>query len=127
MIDELVRFKFPEFTTSFLIKMKKEVGTLLALYKSNFNWSTLPGAAEYDAKLQEKIASNDNASDTDATSPAHSTWEDDPSEKARRIWEWWRIHHGKFVCFKKAVRLVALVQVSSAAAERVFSQLKLIL
>ena len=52
---------------------------------------------------------------------------DDPGEKARRIWEWWRIHQEKFVYFKTAVlRLVVLVQVSSAPVEQVFSRLRLI-
>ena len=51
---------------------------------------------------------------------------DDPREKARRIWEWWPIHREKFVYFKTAVRLVVLVQVSSAPVERVFSRLRLI-
>ena len=55
------------------------------------------------------------------------TWKDDPIERARRIWEWWRakrctqLHH-----FTWAARLVALVQVSSASVERIFSQVKLI-
>ncbi len=53
-------------------------------------------------------------------------WMDDPREKARRIWEWWPIHREKFVYFKTAVRLVVLVQVSSAPVERVFSRLRLI-
>ena len=51
---------------------------------------------------------------------------DDPREKARRIWEWWRIHQEKFIYVKTAVRLVVLVQVSSAPVERVFSRLRLI-
>ena len=43
----------------------------------------------------------------------------------RRVWEWWvsRVldEECPFVYFKKAVRLVALTQVSSASVERVFS------
>ena len=55
------------------------------------------------------------------------TWKDDPIERARRIWEWWRakrcteLHH-----FTWAARLVVLVQISSASVERIFSQVKLI-
>jgi hypothetical protein len=58
------------------------------------------------------------------------SWEDGASEKARRIWEWWRVrvHHVKiFHYWPIALRLVALVQPSSARMERVFSQLKLVL
>lgn len=57
-------------------------------------------------------------------------WEDDPAEKARRIWEWWktRVKGVKFFVFwPTALRLVVLVQPSSAFVERVFSQIKLIL
>ena len=52
-------------------------------------------------------------------------WTDDPSEKSRRIWERWRLYRdlSTFQYFKVAVRIVVLVQVSSASVERVFSQL----
>ena len=56
------------------------------------------------------------------------TWKTDPIEKARRVWEWWRVNHGcsGIHLFSMAARLVALVQVSSASVGRIFSQLKLI-
>jgi len=65
--------------------------------------------------------------------PRVRSWRDDPGETSRRIWEWWRdlilsrrtalpVTH-----VMDAVRLVVLVQTSSASIERVFSQLKLIL
>ena len=62
--------------------------------------------------------------------PTISSWKDDPSERARRIWIWWRSRlQAKSILptFRNAIRLVVLVQPSSAAAERAFSQLKLIL
>ena len=52
---------------------------------------------------------------------------DDPGERARRIWEFWRAlvnGTGLFLAWKHAIRLVVLVQPSSAAAERIFTQLK---
>ena len=58
------------------------------------------------------------------------TWEDDASEKGRRVWLWWRIrvHEvSEYRYLPLVLRLVALVQPSSAGIERVFSQLKLIL
>ena len=53
---------------------------------------------------------------------------DDPIEKARRVWEWWRVNNAfpGIHYFATAARLIALVQVSSASVERIFSQLKLI-
>ena len=58
-------------------------------------------------------------------------WQQDPAEKARCIWEWWvfRVNGDApaFVHWPVALRLVALVQPSSADVERLFSQLKLIL
>ena len=58
------------------------------------------------------------------------TWKDDKAETARRIWEWWRVRVYRVKVFDfwpLALRLVALVQPSSARMERVFSQLKLVL
>ena len=43
------------------------------------------------------------------------------------MWEWWRVKYAKLPYFFNAARLSALVPVSSAAAERVFSQMKLII
>ena len=58
-------------------------------------------------------------------------WYDDPGEKGRRIWEGWRSRLLDEICpfvyFKEAVRLVVLVQTSSASIERVFSEVKRIL
>ena len=68
------------------------------------------------------------------------TWHDDPAETSRRIWEWWRLQilgrneatsAGGSAYFLQyvplAVRMVVLVQPSSASVERIFSQLKFIL
>ena len=69
-----------------------------------------------------------NASANDPEKYDGVTWKDDPIEKARRIWEWWRANHlsPEIHYFATAARLVALVQVSSASVERIFSQVKLI-
>jgi len=57
-------------------------------------------------------------------------WKNDPGERGRRIYEWWRVvmneKKGHLPFFTKAVRTVCLVQPSSASAERVFSQLTFI-
>jgi hypothetical protein len=54
-------------------------------------------------------------------------WKEDKLEVACWIWEWWRIHCEKLHHMKEVVRLVVIVQVSSAAVERVFSRLRLML
>ena len=68
------------------------------------------------------------------TAPSRSVtykdWMDDPVERGRRVWLWWRrLLHGKigtadFPAFAHALRLVATVRPSSAAVGRVFSHLK---
>ena len=48
-------------------------------------------------------------------------------EKATRIWEFWKsivVRDDQFPAFSVALRLTVLIQVSSCAVERVFSQLK---
>jgi hypothetical protein len=54
-------------------------------------------------------------------------WKEDKLEVARRVWEWWRIHREKLQHMKEVVRLVVLVQVSSAAVETAFSRSRLML
>ncbi len=55
-------------------------------------------------------------------------WESDMKKSARRIWTWWKSHcsAGNFPTWAKAVRVVALIPMSSAFVERVFSQAALV-
>ena len=57
-------------------------------------------------------------------------WKNDPGERSRRIYEWWKSimngHNTRLKYFTLAVCLIATVQTSSAASERVFSQLNFI-
>ncbi len=85
-----------------------------AAIDTGLNWSAVDGAGKYDDAK--------NSHDGDKAS-----WKSDGAEVARRVWEWWKAKDGRFTYFKDAVRLVVLVQVSSASIERVFSQLKKIL
>ena len=55
------------------------------------------------------------------------SWEKSPAEKARRIFEWWKIRVPVFKYWPTALRLIVLVQPSSAFVERAFSQIKLII
>ena len=55
---------------------------------------------------------------------------EDSAEYSRRIWLWWVARlkgQSFFSAWALTIRLVVLVQPSSAAAERAFSQLRLIL
>jgi hypothetical protein len=114
LVDELAYFKFTKFSPIFLNRMKKEIPIYLALARNPaFDWDELPGAKDW-ALAEQKGGGG-------------RIWQDDKAEVARRIWEWWRLHREKFTYFKDAVRLVVLVQVSSASIERVFSRLRLIL
>ena len=86
-----------------------------------------PGAAA----LRKKNGEKEPPPPTPTRVERPRDWHDDPGEKGRRIWEWWRSRLLDEICpfvyFKEAVRLVVLVQTSSASIERVFSQVKRIL
>ena len=137
LIDLLANFNFPEFTPDFLEHLKQELPEVMRQVKMPFDWSAVRGAAEYDKALKAKLARAAAASSS--TTAIHreglvaaevKDWKDDNIETARRIWEWWRARL-RDVCVLKywpeALRLVALVQPSSAKMERIFSQLKLTL
>jgi hypothetical protein len=81
------------------------------------------GAKEYDASTAAAAASKG-----DVPTQGQQPWETDMKESARRIWAWWKANYiaGKFPAWTKAVRIVALIPMSSAFVERVFSQAALI-
>lgn len=54
-------------------------------------------------------------------------WMDDHSEYSRRIVKWWKSRSHRFTYFVQGLKLVSLIQTSSAFVERLFSQLKIIL
>ena len=84
-------------------------------------WNSVDGAEKYDADLAEKALNNPEKY-------GDMTRKTDPIEQARRVWKWWRVNHGHsdIHFFSIAARIVALVQVSSASVECIFSQLELI-
>jgi hypothetical protein len=93
--------------------------------------ATVEGAAEYDAAFSAAAArrehddkNGDRVQPGSACEPpSPETWEDDLKESARRITA--RVA-GRFLPWTKAVRIVALVQMSSTFVERVYSQAKLV-
>lgn len=52
LVDDLKYFDFPEFTQAFLLLLKGELPLLLEHAQKDFDWSKVPGAAEYDAALK---------------------------------------------------------------------------
>ena len=103
--------------------MIDELSAYIAMVNATTNsfWNNVEGAKDYDENLAKK-------STDDPARYGDKTWKDDPIESARRIWEWWRAKKDdvRIRHLVVAARLVALVQVSSASVERVFSQVKLI-
>jgi hypothetical protein len=131
LIDDLLRFRFEEFTPQFIKGLKIELPKLMTQAKEQFPWDTLPGAADYDAELRKDLEKREGRAPNPATRVPQRqlTWREDPNERARRIWLWWkvRVHEvNEYRFFNIALRLVALVQPSSCSLERDFSQLKVI-
>ena len=78
------------------------------------------GAADYDSSLKKKVKKYPEKY-------GNITCEDAHIEKACRVWEWWCVKAVKFNYFFTAAYLVALVPVSSAAVECVFSQVEFLI
>ena len=137
LIDQLGKFGFATFTSDFLDQMKVQLKNVVDLAKMLWDPDNSPGAKEYEEKRLRRTrrvrlrATPRRRQDFEP--PVY--WRKDPGERARRIWEWWRqllcrnrkhrLYSNIFSWFE-AVKLVVLVQPSSAAAERVFSVLKLV-
>ena len=96
-----------------------------------FDWTeNVPGAKEYDEKLRkhnEKGMAADGDDAPDVRIVSHHKWEDDIGERARRLWEWWKVRRDIVAAWALALRLIILVNPSSCGVERVFSQIKLII
>jgi hypothetical protein len=92
----------------------------IAMFANDEFWNNSDGSSEYDEKLATRIGNGTIGDDV--------TWKDDPIESARHVWEFWRVHRKNVKIFHnaQAARLIALVQISSARVEKIFSQMKLI-
>jgi len=139
LIRDISYFGFPSIDEEVLHQMTRELPALIELCKLPFDWSKVDGAAKYDST----VASGLSSSSSRVCSPtfrsperfecteenAKGLWKKDPVEKARRIWAWWNQMNtdGRCDTFNLVRRQLALVQPSSASAERGFSRLKLIL
>ena len=88
-----------------LKRLKQEV------MKCEHEFELVDGAEEYNSNLE-------TLNERDGTS---KTGQEDCSEYGRRIWRWWESRKHRFTHITKSVKLVALMQTSSAFVERVFS------
>ena len=125
MVDalrDLTAFGFDELRSAVIQDLIDEIPKYRAAINSTSDsfWSNVEGAAKYDDDLRRK-------KEEDPDKYADHTWQSDRIEQARRVWEWWRAKRAKFAYFYTAARLVAIVPISSAAVERVFSQVKFII
>jgi hypothetical protein len=117
-VEECRSFGFPEFCRQKMLDgMKGELAVYFKQIQGVFDWDGVPGARKYNKSLEN----------TNNKTDLKKIWQDDPKEVARRVWQWWVANNGNFHYLSIAVRLIVLVQTSSASAERAFSQLGLIL
>jgi hypothetical protein len=151
LADELVNFGYPEFDEDFIKELKKEIPEAIKYATKAFNWDKVESSKTYHERVlrrarqerQRILYPEGEGAGGDTTAlvevdPSleeghihlYDSWKDDPGERARRIWEWWitwfTSNNTIFVKFSHALRLVVLAQASSAATERVFSQLQYI-
>jgi hypothetical protein len=141
---------------TFIERLKKEIPIVLDLAKRKFNWESIDKSKNYHQRVKKRLKKKrqqavlcgelqddgvgeeedhplqpfnlDDIADINRYKESH--WEDDPGERGRRIYQWWLSwilnNSSEIKFFAHAIRLVALVQPSSAACERVFSQLQYI-
>jgi hypothetical protein len=151
LADDLEFFAYPEFDNDFLAKLKEDIPEAIRLAKQEFDWEAIPGSKQYRQRVlgrarreQQRIAVANAEVDTDAPINAavpsqsqvdpddirnYDSWQEDAGERSRRIWEWWRgwfMGKNQLLNIRHALRLIVLAQPSSAATERVFSQLQFI-
>ena len=111
--------------------MKQELKHVVML-ANDFSPDQLPGAEQYNREKLKRFEAQNEMPEYQAQNLQPRHWQDDPGEKSRRIWEWWRTllnkpdkkARKKIGSFLECILIVALIQVSSADAERVFSCLK---
>lgn len=121
-LTDLSAFGFDELRPAAIQDIISEIPAYRAIIASTSVtfWSEVDGADKYDHGLSKK-------QEGDPEQYTDRTWKDDRIEQSRRVWEWWRVKGSKLHYFFSAARLVAIVPLSSASVERVFSQVKFII
>ncbi len=121
-LTDLSAFGFDELRPAAIQDIISEIPAYRAIIASTSVtfWSEVDGADKYDHGLSKK-------QEGDPEQYTDRTWKDDRIEQSRRVWEWWRVKGSNLHYFFSAARLVAIVPLSSASVERVFSQVKFII
>ena len=119
----------------------KHVRDLSNLYLPSLNSSCITGIIETDLeRLKQEVMQcenefelvdgaeeyNSNLETLNERDGTNKTWQEDYLEYGRRMWRWWDSRKHIFTHNTKSVKLVALMQTSSAFVERVLSQVKLV-
>ena len=113
-IDDLCHLPLKEFRdTLFIQSLWKSLDLYLDYVKKSvttFDWDTVKGAYEYNERLNKKIIAFNNKKDSNLSEnedqdedfedfsdkydpTVYSNWKEDPIERARHIWCWWKCHH----------------------------------
>ena len=120
LIDDLVYFEYRNFTANFLTKMKKELPSAIDHANQDYDWESIKPSKQYETRLDKRRKRRKLSKDF------QFDWKNDPGEKSIRISEWWKVRfvvdtdQTQFPCFRLAIRLVVLSQMSSCSVERVF-------
>ena len=142
LVDDLKHFGpgFKEFATDeFCDTLKSELKELKNLAAIEFDWSNTEKSKQYEERKQRRrlrflrclnltqIGEDAVGENRGGRSVQYNDWKDDPGEVSRRIYGWWTTmliaKPTSCQTFRTALRLVVLMQPSSASVERVFSQL----
>ena len=106
--------------------MKKEITLAFKHANQDYNWENVKPSKHYETRLNRRRKRRKLDKDFQLN------WRNDPGEKVLRIFEWQKARfvvdsdQTQFPCFRLALRLVVLSQMSSCAIERIFSSFKLI-
>ena len=58
LVQDLALFEFIDFTPTFIKKVNSEIDLFMRKVGDDFDWDTLPGAKEYNAKIAKKRRKN---------------------------------------------------------------------
>ena len=126
LIDDLVYFEHGHFTNIFLTTMKKELPLAMECANQEYDWESIKPSKQNEKRLDRRRMRKKLDKDF------QFDWKDDPGEKATRIFKWWKAmfvvdtDQTQFLCFRLALRLVVLSQMTSCSVERVLFQLELV-
>ena len=90
--------------------------------KLNFYWNVIDSSHSFQTSLENEKKQ--------IGEPVDKYWRKDEGEKVTRIWEWWKPiveNEPNYLYFSLALKFISMIQVSSCAVERVFSQMRYVI